>query len=410
MTKQSTMSSSNWPLTRLGNLLHEVSRPDNVRADRQYEILGCHWYAKGLYIKEIKPGLDIRAKKLYRVEEGDFVYNRLFAWKGSFALASPDNHGCYVSNEFPCFLVDETQLDRLFLWYYFRRESSWNEALGLSSGSTPTSRNRLKVQHFLSLEIPLPPLEEQRRIVAHIEALAERIAAARGLRRGALEEAEALLAAEEMKIWNDQTLEGAPRLLEVTTFLSRGRQSKQGRSDHYLIKTQHVQMGEYVRTDMTLAPWVAEKVKESAIVRPGDVLIACSAAGCLGRVAFYNDLERTASTDTHIAIARADENKIFPEYLYAYLRSAQGQHQLRRRERGDWKREKIGFRLTELNLKDLREVPIPLPDFGVQKDILQYVEGLHDRVVELKQLQGECASELDALLPSVLDRAFRGAL
>ena len=46
---------------------------------------------------------------------------------------------------------------------------------------------------FLGYEIPLPPLDEQRRIVARIEELAARIEEARELRRRAVEETECLL-------------------------------------------------------------------------------------------------------------------------------------------------------------------------------------------------------------------------
>ncbi len=56
------------------------------------------------------------------------------------------------------------------------------------SGSTPLTRNRYKEHFFLTCEIPLPPLEEQRRIVAHIEELAAKVEEARGLRRETEEE------------------------------------------------------------------------------------------------------------------------------------------------------------------------------------------------------------------------------
>ena len=71
------------------------------------------------------------------------------------------------------------------------------------------------------MEIPLPPLDEQRRIVARIEDLAGKIEEARGLRRQAVEEAEALVASaakqvlakvrepiSEVRCWLDPTREG----------------------------------------------------------------------------------------------------------------------------------------------------------------------------------------------------------
>ncbi|MGH7847710.1 MAG: restriction endonuclease subunit S, partial [Candidatus Binatia bacterium] len=183
---------NSWPLVPLGEVLRPVSRPERVDPEETYKILGAHWYAEGLYIKDVLPGSEIRADKVYRVEEEDFVYNRLFAWKGSFALATRANYGCYVSNEFPCFTVNQQRVDGRYLWKYFSRVSSWDEALSLSTGGTPTSRNRLKEEKFLALKIPLPPLPEQRRIVARIEALAAQIHEACTLHRQAAEEAEAL--------------------------------------------------------------------------------------------------------------------------------------------------------------------------------------------------------------------------
>lgn len=83
---------------------------------------------------------------------------------------------------------------------------------------------------------------------------------------------------------------------------------------------------------------------------------------------------------------------------------------LRSRERGDWTREKIGFRLTELNVADLRRVPVPLPGLAEQHRIVTYIDGLHAKVDIMKTLQANTFDELDALTPSILDRAFKGEL
>ena len=41
---------------------------------------------------------------------------------------------------------------------------------------------------------------------------------------------------------------------------------------------------------------------------------------------------------------------------------------------------------------------------------MTYLDGLSERVNALRRLQAESQEELDALLPSVLDRAFKGEL
>jgi type I restriction enzyme, S subunit len=187
----------------LAELLQPITRAERIEPTTHYAILGARWYAKGLYIKETKQGSEIQARTLFRVERGDFVYNRLFAWKGSFALATERDHGCHVSNEFPCFAVNDRRVHPKYLSYYFSRPQAWNEALDLSSGSTPTSRNRLKEEKFLAMKFPLPLLLHQQQIVATIEAAAAQIEEAREQRRRAQAEIEALVVSVHKQLSGD---------------------------------------------------------------------------------------------------------------------------------------------------------------------------------------------------------------
>lgn len=212
--------SKNWPNVQLQGLLTPVSRSERVDPAKTYQVLGAHWYAQGLYTKDVLTGSRIQASQVYRVEEGDFVYNRLFGWKGSFAVATTENHGCYVSNEFPCFRVNDDRLDNRYLWRYFSLSSVWDKVLGLSTGGTPTSRNRLKEQQLLQMGIPLPPLDEQRRIVARIEELSTKIEEARDLRKHAVAEGEALFQSAMHVVWEHQTTWNSCRMGDVITTVS----------------------------------------------------------------------------------------------------------------------------------------------------------------------------------------------
>jgi type I restriction enzyme S subunit len=342
------------------------------------------------------------------VRANQFILSRIDARNGAIGLVPESLDGAVVSTDFPTFALNVERVIPSYLGW-MSRTPVFVEICKMASEGT-TNRVRLQEDRFLHEEIPLPPLAEQRRIVARIEALAAKIEDARSLRIRAAEEAEMLMASEERRVWPDSALSKARTLESVTSYLARGRQSEQGESDHFLIKTQHVQQGHYIPSMMRLAAHIAQKVQPDAFVQPGDILIACSAAGCLGRVARFRDKGRVASTDTHVAIARANSALVDCDYLYSYLRGAQGQHQLRSRERGDWQREKISFRLTELNLNDLRQVPVPIPPLPEQRRIVAYLEGLQAKVDALKRLQAETSAELAALLPSILNKAFKGEL
>ena len=138
---------------------------------------GVKWYGEGLFTRETKLGRELSTRRIRRIEPGDLVYNRLFAWKQSFAIATESG---WASNEFPTFRMRTDRVGpRLLLALLLSPEftESVNHA---SSGSTPTSRNRLKERDFLALEVNLPEqsdhvrIERQLRLVDQARPLAQR--------------------------------------------------------------------------------------------------------------------------------------------------------------------------------------------------------------------------------------------
>jgi len=390
----------------LGEVVKPAHRGEAPVSGTIYRQIGVKLWGQGAYEREPLEGGSTRYARLFRAAPGDIIMNKIWARNGSVAVVPVSLAGCMGSSEFPMFAPSADRLEPRWMHWLTKTPGFWTQCDEKSRGTS--GKNRIRPERFLEIKIPLPPLEEQRLLVARIEELAARIHDARRIRDEGAADVEKILAAREMQLWpigdSDPTLE------DLTSFLARGRQSEQGESDHFLVKTQHVQQDQYVPTNLRLAFHKAAKVGPEARLRDGDVLIACSAAGCLGRVAQYLADGRTASADTHIAIARPNPQSVEPLYLYAYLRGAQGQLQLRSRERGDWQREKVGFRLTELNLRDLRTIPVPLPSRQKQLRIVAELDALRVQALAVKRIQSVSATELDALMPAILDRAFKGEL
>ena len=69
-----------------------------------------------------------------------------------------------------------------------------------------------------------------------------------------------------------------------------------------------------------------------------------------------------------------------------------------------------GSASPHVNIGAIRRFRLLLPDLGKQRRIITYLDGLQAQVDELTVLQDATQAELDALLPSVLDRAFKGEL
>jgi type I restriction enzyme, S subunit len=79
--------------------------------------------------------------------------------------------------------ANDGQVDDRWLRYYFQTPILSQQAEALSKGAAAISKLTLNPPQFWDLTIPLPPLPEQRRIVARIEELAAKINEVRTVRR-----------------------------------------------------------------------------------------------------------------------------------------------------------------------------------------------------------------------------------
>jgi type I restriction enzyme S subunit len=392
---------SPWPIVKLGEVLQPVSRPEVVDPSKTYRLLGAHWYAGGLYTKDVKLGSGVQAKWLYRVEERDFVYNRLFAWKGSFALATADNAGCYVSNEFPCFVVRSDRVDGRYLWRYFSRGSAWEEALGLSTGGTPTSRNRLKEEKLLAMQIPLPPLAEQRRIVARIEELAAKIEEAHGLRRQAAVEAEALLNSAISRTFATVAETYPSEPLSNHVKIQGGYAFK---SDEYLkggLPIVRIANLENEVVNVKRSPYMHESRLhefQRFVLNSGDILIAMTGAttGKLGIVPPDCGGWLLNQRIGRFRPKRAGE--LEPKYIYWLARAVQKQIF----------ENAYGGAQPNISPNDIEAMRFPFPGLAEQSHVVGFLDRLQTWVDALRRMQSETSVELAALWPSILDQAFRG--
>jgi type I restriction enzyme S subunit len=394
-----------WPVVPLGEVLEPACRSEAIDPQATYNILGAHWYARGLYTKDTLTGAEIRADKLYRVRKGDFVYNRLFAWKGSFAVATKDDHACYVSSEFPCFTIKQDRLDSQYLWRYFSQESVWAKALDLSEGGTPTSRNRLKEERLLEMTIPLPPLTEQRRIVARIEELTAKIQQARSLRQETVDEAEDLLdSVIEATFTKIESVERKP-LAALTSKIGSGSTPMGGRAFYpsygvTFIRSMNVRMRQFQWDNIVFIDKATHEAMNGTQVRPNDVLLNITGAS-IGRVACAPTDLVEANVNQHVAIIRPLE-ALDPRYLMYWISQPAVQEFINKEQKGATRQ---GFTKEQIGAFEIPVLPL-----AEQRNVVNFLDTLQAKVNSLKDLQTQTIVELGALQPSILDKAFKGEL
>jgi type I restriction enzyme, S subunit len=390
-----------WPRVPLGELLRQVDRSVVVDPSKRYRMLGVRWYGAGLFVREEVFGHEIAATKVYAVEPGDFVYNRLFAWKGSFAVADEGSRDCHVSNEFPRFAVDKARLDPTFLRWWFRRESAWSSALGLSSGATPTSRNRLKEAAFLSLVISLPTLVEQRRLVSRVNEVAAQIATARSLNDQASQEAEALWWNALARPFVKANQEGIPLSEACSQIVDNLHTTpRYDGASFACVRSQDIGWGSinFATALRTSKEEFAERTRR-AEPRLGDIVFVRE--GDVGRCAVVSEPVRF-SLGQRVMMFRAGA-RVRPRFLAWQLMSRPVLEE-------QILTGKTGTTSHHVNIKHLRDVRVIVPPMAEQQAIIEEIDALRTEVSALKAAQVAGRSELDALLPAILDRAFVGAL
>jgi type I restriction enzyme S subunit len=134
-----------------------------------------------------------------------------------------------------------------------------------------------------------------------------------------------------------------------------------------------------------------------------DDLLFARTGATLGKVCLVPKKSAGWLMTGHLFRVRFDQQRCLPSFALIALRDARTiKSQVSEQVQGA---TRPGFNTTLLS-----RIKIPLPPLSEQHRIVAYLDSLQAKVDALKALQAETQAELDALLPSVLDKAFKGEL
>ncbi len=118
-----------WPDRQFGSFLRPNSRPHTLAPDEDANLVGMRLYGSGPFHRELKPAMQIAKKSHFVIRRGDVIYNKLFAWKGTFGIVPGELDGMFVSDKFPTYELDRRQVDENWLKWYFRCPQVWEQAV-----------------------------------------------------------------------------------------------------------------------------------------------------------------------------------------------------------------------------------------------------------------------------------------
>lgn len=339
----------------------------------------------------------------YKLSDGDIVFARTGATTGkSYLLSNPPK------SVFASYLIkvhiNNGELLPEYLYFFFQTNIYWERIYEGISGSAQGGFNASKLSE---LQIPLPPLPEQRRIVSFLD--------------------EALAAITIVKANAEQNLKNARELFDSylqSVFLNNGKEWEEktlrevceikppkNEARNKLHKTDLVSFVPMEDLGINQKFFTPTKQKQLSQVEgsytyfaEGDILIAkitpCFENGKLGIArSLINGIGFGSS---EFIVFRVSKN-LFSEFLYFFL--------LRKSFRAEGAERMTGAvghkRVTKEFIYNYR---LPMPPLNEQRSIVEKLDSLSIEIEKLDAIYQKKLNNLDVLKKSILQKAFKGEL
>lgn len=156
------MKKSPWPLVPLSEVIRLRKEFISIDDDKQYLRCRVRLHAKGIIVRDIVYGRDIKTKKQQVCKAGEFLVAEIDAKVGGFGIVPDELDGAIVSNHYYLFELDENKLDRSFLGYYIKTQGFQDQIEAQGS----TNYAAIRSYQVLDYVMPLPSLQEQRNLVS----------------------------------------------------------------------------------------------------------------------------------------------------------------------------------------------------------------------------------------------------
>lgn len=400
------MTANGWPLVPLGELLSKNETTVTLAPTDEYREVTIRLWGKGVVQRRVATGAEIAAERRFQVSTDQFIMSRIDARNGAMGIVPPELHAAVVTNDFPSFEVNHGRLLPAFLGWLSKTHGFVDMCRSASEGTT--NRVRLKEDRFLRIAIPLPSLEEQRRIVAKIDRLAAKIEDARRIQSQRIAECAMLVASFTHDLFARQfhgrvdTL-ALGEIAEIRSGVTLGRDISGPVVELPYLRVANVQdgfldLGSIKR--VTVRYDEADKWK----LHFGDLLLTEGGDwDKLGRGTIWEDQIPNCIHQNHIFRVRLNSPDFDPWYLFTLTSSPYGKAYFQGMS-------KQTTNLASINQAQLKAFPVYRVPRGEQHRIVSRTRSITANVDGLRRIQQQSDAELEAMLPSILDRAFKGAL
>lgn len=385
-----------WPTAPLGSLCNVVTGGTPKRSIPQYFDGDIPWVKiNDLLQGEIKDteekitSAGLRSSSAKMLPKGTILVS-IFATIGRVAHLGVD--AC-TNQAIAGLVLKNKSVTPGYLKYFLDSHRSYLKSISRGVAQMNINSSTLK-----AIEVPLPPISEQERIVSVAETAESLIRE----RRRSIELLDELTQSIFLDMFGDPgtNSRGWPlsTIGELVDSAQYGTSQKASLSDDLpVLRMNNVTTsGRMDLRDLKYLP--LDETKEQHLVREGDILFnRTNSPELVGKTAVYRGPEPMAYAGYLIRLRPNSENTA--EYISSYLNSQYGKLVLR-----NMCKSIIG--MANINAKELRAISLPKPPLRLQKDFV----GRLRKIDEMRANHLAHLAHLDELFASVQQRAFDGTL
>lgn len=336
------------------------------------------------------------ASSKFAFRSGDVLFGKLRPYLAK--VARPHHSGICSTDILP--IRPSAKLDRDFLYFYLLQPSVIARLSSLAQGA---NLPRLSPSALASLILPLPPLDEQRRIAAVLDQAQE----LRGLRTATtacLDRALESLTDELQRTAQRRDRGWSESSLGEVAEVQGGLQVTSARASNPR-EVPYLRVANVLRGRLDLSEVKSIKVTESeysrTMLKLHDILVVEGHGnpGEIGRCALWNAAVPNCVHQNHLIRVRFPNSHASALFVSMYLNSVRGRRFLLGAGR-------TTSGLNTISVTDVKRVPVPIPPSSVLEFFVQRVAAI-DR---LKAAHSASLAKLDELFASLQFRAFRGEL
>ncbi len=380
---------SQTPYLPLSEVAPLVRREVSIDPDADYTELGVRSFHKGTFHRRTLKGAEFTWQGLYRINQDDLVFSNIMAWEGAVAMAGAADDDCIGNHRMLTCACNPERASPAFLSHYFKTPEGMAKLVGASTGTV--ARNRTLTATALGkMEVPVPPIELQNRLVQHLDALAEKTRQLEAHLDAVERDAEHLLALR----FRD-AIAGAPlRPMAVVAPLVRREQSIDLNGSYPELGIRSFGKGTFHKPPLSGGDVGTKRLYR---IEPGDLLFS-NVFAWEGAIAIAQPEDAGRFGSHRFITCQANPELTTAEFLRYQFLTDDGMLKIGEASPGGAGRNRT------LGLEKLMAIEVPMPPLAVQ----QTFDRLQVEVAALKAKHTAIREANAALLPATLERVFVG--